>query len=208
MQDTRLLDSMATIRQAAREMAANKRFTLVFEEYKPLGGRDIDYWEERVGTALQQPDYAIPESLRRIYAVTGGFRFQWQYLPGPGGPISGSSQLVTLIDVYQRDDESDVPMADLYRRKRRFDEIGGDELVCLEFPEAPDGELRLVHVDEEERKTARLNLGPIEYIVRMAEFRAIHGWQSLFASDGPPDRSAIEVLTNRVDSIFGSAGIE
>jgi hypothetical protein len=203
MPDAQLREAMTTIRRAARQMATDDRFKLVFEEYRPLEADDIDYWAERVGTELKRRDYVIPSPLRQIYGSTGGFRFQWQYLPGPNGPVSGSSQLATLMEIYQRDEESDVPLADLYQHKRPFDTIGGDELTWREVPPDRGDEVSLVHVDEE-GKAAHLSLDPVEYIVRMAEFRAIYGWQALFVSDQPPDRTATDRLTRQVDLIFGS----
>jgi hypothetical protein len=203
MSDRALHHAIETIRATARAIEGDERFRAVFEEYPILAGDELDFWEEEIRSGLGKDTYEIPATLRRIYGVTGGFRFQWQYLVDQSGLTNGSAQVMTLIEIYQRDDEADTPMSKLMMERRPFDMIGEGEYVGIDFGNGSHGDLALTHVDEEERKSAPLGLDPIEYLVMLAEYRAIYRWQSLFEQSRPANAAAAAKIKMHVGRIFG-----
>ena len=81
MSDAMMKAALHTIRDAVEYMRGDPRFWQVFEEIPPAGKTDFAEWEEWAHEQPGMSGYRIPDDLRALYSVTGGFR--WQQA-GPG----------------------------------------------------------------------------------------------------------------------------
>jgi hypothetical protein len=182
--DLELTSAIDAIRLTAKRMRADSSFKCIFEEWPPVTEADIAEWEEWADAQPGMAGYHLPSSLREIYSVTGGFRWRWQFLPDLPSVTTGSAEIVDLLSLFQRDDESDEPVAEIYRAPRPFDVISNTERVGIRFALDSNESLALIHVDEEESIEAELSLGIEKYLPTLARYRAAYGWQSIFHRKG------------------------
>ena len=179
-QGTDVAQAMEKIRSSAERMGSDSEFKCIFEEWPPVSDDDFVEWEAWADTQSGMSGYRVPQPLRSIYRVTGGFRWRWQYLPDmPSVVTTGSAELVDLLSLYQRDDEASTPLSTIYRSPRRFDVIGEHEFVGIRFAPGASS-LPLVHVDEEESVEAEMQMDVETYPAMIARYHAIYGWQTLF----------------------------
>lgn len=182
--------AVESIRATASMMLGDPRFKCVFEEWPRVVDADIRAWEEWADTEPGMSGYRLPPALRAVYLATGGFRWRWQYLPDTSSTGTvGSAQLVSLLALYQRDEEANQPLSMIYRAPRPFDVIGEQEYVAIRFSAGAPTSLPLIHVDKEESLEAPLTLDVARYLPTVARYRAAYGWQSLF-HEKPKDRDA------------------
>jgi hypothetical protein len=199
-------DAIKTIRATAEDMGQDAKFKVRFEEYPSSNEDDLHEWENVLREELGDPEYGIPDELKAIYSECGGFVFQWQYRE-PDQPALGSSNIVSLVELYQTDEEADRPMSAIYNDNRKFDIIGEDEYVAITFRKFPTVSIKMVWIDEESGRSDELKLNPIEYLSMLAKYRAIYHWQSLFLENKTPDPAFLHALANNVDRLFGPAAL-
>ncbi len=203
--ETTLAEAIETIRAAAEQMDHDDRFKLNFEEYPKLNEDDLSEWEAWLQKQPGLGTYRIPNDIRMVYSVSGGFLFQWQYLAAKPHVVSGSAELVTILSLYQRDDEAGKPVSAIYDSPRPFDVISDDEYVGIEFSQ--EGKIVLVHIDDAEKTKVALALNPVQYLCSLAEYRAIYGWQALFVSEKKNSPANSQSLRNQVKQLFGNKGL-
>lgn len=193
--------SIDGIRSAAKQMKTDSKFKVVFEETQPFQEDDFLALEEWIGKESGMEGFRVAEELRAIYSITGGFRFQWQYLPGlENKTVLGSAELVTPVGLYHGDDEADKPMTAIYQEPRRFDVIGQDEYVAINFSRERSQELPLTYFDEESRDEQKLPWGPVEYLQSLSSFLARYGWQKLHV--GTAKDESIQTFKDEVELIL------
>jgi hypothetical protein len=196
MKKEALVHAVDSIRTTASMMQADPHFECTFEERPTVIDEDIDVWEEWAQSQPGMSGYRMPAPLRSLYLVTGGFRWAWRYLRDqPAVVIQGSAEIVSMIALYQRDDETDRPLAMIYSAPRPFDLISEREWVSLRFTPETHVMPVLVHVHAGGGEST-LQLPLDEYLPKLAHYRAIDGWQSLF-HENPTQRGEV---TSRLDA--------
>lgn len=200
-----LTEAIKTIRTAAKQMGHDDRFKVIFEEYPKMNEDDLSEWESWLQKQPGLVSYCIPNDIRMVYSVCGGFLFQWQFMAAKPHVVSGSAELVTILSLYQRDDEAGKPVSAIYDSPRTFDLISDDEYVAIEF--SREGKIILVHIDEVEKTKVALALNPVQYLCSLAEYRAIYGWQALFVSKKKNSPANSQALRDQVKQLFGNKGL-
>lgn len=173
---------MQQIRATADRMASDARFKVIFNEYPAMIADDISAWEEEIRASMANKGVNIPQSLTEFYGCTGGFKYQWEYL-GADEIVTGSCCISTLIELYQRDDEVDLPLAECLRRPRIFDWISPDDQAVIEFDNDSlvDFELSLIESDKKLRHPLGMDI--VSYLQNAADYRAIYRWHNAFFGD-------------------------
>lgn len=197
--------AVKSIRSAAARMQADERFKVVFEDYPARQEDDFLTVEEWIGSQPGMEGFRIPDQVRAIYSATGGFLYQWQYLPGGANKvITGSAHLVTVIELYHDDEEVEAgkPMTTIYDEARRFDIISDDEFVGINFLRDAPEQLSMLYVDNEAGSKQLLSLNPLEYMQALALFLGSYGWQRLYI--GKRDDAAIEARKKDIASLLNT----
>lgn len=197
-----LAKAISTVRATAAKMERDGRFKVRFAEYPNLGEEDLTAWEQWIQRQPDMAHYRIPNDLRMVYSECGGFVFQWQYLASKGKIVTGSAELVTILSLYQRDDETDKPVSAIYENPRPFDVISDDEYVGIKF--SRNDSIALAYIDNENKAMKTLTLNPVEYIRMLAEFRAAYGWQALFVEDNLSASASRKVMKKQLKMLFGN----
>lgn len=203
--ETTLAEAIEIIRTVAKQMNHDDRFKVNFEEYPKLNEEDLSEWEAWLQRQPGLGTYRIPNDIRMVYSVCGGFLFQWQYPAAKPHMVSGSAELVTILSLYQRDDEAGKLVSAIYDSPRLFDLISDNEYVAIEF--SRDGKIVLVHIDDAENTKATLALNPAQYLCALAEYRAIYGWQALFVPEKKNTPANKQALRDQVKQLFGNKGL-
>ena len=198
-----IAEAMDSLRSAVSQMQARNDFDVVFDEWTRLDRDDLFEWEEWIRKQPMMSNYRIPSALRSIYEATGGFSLRWQYLRDRSQMMVGEAQLVTILELYQRDDEARKPLTDIYHEPRRFDLIdGGATFVGLLFSQDSNDVLTMVHVDgRQQPNQIPLDLDPTAYIRRLADCVALSGWQSAYIAGRPLDTEHKMQLNERLSTL-------
>jgi hypothetical protein len=199
MNNTPLSASLEAIRTAAERMTADANFKVIFEETPGLAEADIAAWQDWLREQPGMENHTIPDELRAIYGVTGGFRFRWQFLPAEA-PMAGSAELVDLMSLYQGDEERDASVTALLAEPRPFDIIDQEEFVAARFGRNPSGSVSLVRRQPGSDRV--LSLRPIQYLTTMSEFLARYDWQGLYEEGFPAAHNKIDALRREVAALM------
>ena len=171
--ETRLHKALVDIRSLADEMAQRSSFRVTFEDFHVMGADEIRDWQDIVREESGDTAYTLPTELVDIYRLTGGFDFRWT-CDANAGLIEGTVMLVSLPELFQRDDERDKPMKQCMTSWRRFDDISPDTYAAIRLDGATAG-LKCVYFMGD--RLVRMNISPRDYIAAAAEHLGIRGWQ-------------------------------
>lgn len=139
--------------------------------------------------------FRIPEPLRKFYAVTGGFDFQWTWRnpPSPHKTLVGMFNMATLGELFDPLEEEDQYIAEdlgegfsLYGQFRTFDNLGPAVHVLAKFADGQDEPAlfwREVSDEGVEERLSPLRLGFDEYLEKALAACCLFPWQELFVAD-------------------------
>jgi len=175
---TRLRNALSNIRSLADEMAQRSSFHVTFDDFHIMAADEIRDWRDIVREESGDTAYTLPPELVDIYRLTGGFDFRWT-CDADAGPIAGAIVLSSLPELYQRDDEADMPMKQSMTGWRRIDTISPDECTVLRL--AGGAALRCTYVRGE--RHIPLNISPTDYIISAADHLGVAGWQTSDTTD-------------------------
>lgn len=193
--------ALEIIRGTADRMAQDLRFKVTFDEFPAMTADDISAWEDEIAEAMPVKNFKIPKALDFFYRETGGYQFQWQYLD-TNEIVTGSSCIVTLMEIYQRDEELDKPMEYCLSNQRAFDIISPDDETVIEFEGDYFSDFKISLLEKDKDLKHPLHMGIERYIENVAEFRAIYRWQDAFI--GSDTKSAEKVLRERLKTYLSS----
>ena len=181
MSSAKFRAAIGDIRETADRMARSAKFKVIFEEYPAMTSDDIKAWEGEIRIKILQEKFSIPESIVDFYHISGGFQFQWQNID-TDELVTGSSCIVTLMELYQRDDEIDFSMEDCLKKSRSFDMISPDDETVFDFSGKLFEHFQISVVEKDSKKIHHLQIGLVNYIANLAKFRAIYRWQDIFTA--------------------------
>jgi hypothetical protein len=176
---TRLRNALSNIRSLADDMAQRSSFHVTFDDFHIMTADEIRDWRDIVREESGDTAYTLPPELVDIYRLTGGFDFRWT-CDADAGPIAGAIVLSSLPELYQRDDEADVPMKQSMTGWRRIDTISPDECTVLRL-DGGAAALRCTYVRHEHH--IPLNISPTDYIISAADHLGVAGWQTSDTTD-------------------------
>jgi len=169
-------DAIERIRSWADKASKDARFTVRFEEFPAPSRDEIDGYEEVIAQELGLAAYAIPSALLEVYSHTGGIDLQWTS-EDRGTTIAGTCRIAGLFELYQRDEEGDVPLRNCVKIARPFDVISDDEVAAIGFSEEARDIRQMLLIDQESQTAKVLSYTPASYLAAAAEHLGIYGWQ-------------------------------
>ncbi|QAY79330.1 hypothetical protein [Sphingosinicella sp. BN140058] len=174
----------ARLRMIARAMEKNAGFEASFEEWPIMAPSEIDEWEKVVREEAAIADYEIPAAVRTFYAETGGLSLQW-VRKHSADAARGVCRVVSLIELFQRDDEADIGMGECLSSPRPFDIVQEQEFVALLLDPRSSAAPQLVYLDQAQQSLVPLDLDLPSYLDRAAEHCAVFRWQLLYGTAVP-----------------------
>jgi len=174
---TELASAMTGFRELIDRMEHDERFDVTYSEHPAWDRDDFTDWDDWLHRQPGLESYGTPGFVRVVYGVTGGFDLHWQYHPEGQDPVAGYAGVVSPFGLYRWDEEHETPVAELLAEPRQFD-IATEDLsaaVCLLDACGKVGSTVLRDGDRTVPLPAEI--GPVEYLRQLIQWRALDGWQ-------------------------------
>lgn len=172
------------IHELASRLESDGRFKVVFEAYPPMRAGNLEDMENQIKSEPGMEGFEILAPFREFYLMTNGFRLRWQYLghDDPQRITTGSTRIVSPIELYQPDEEEGEPFSLMYERLRIFDDMGELDNVAMQHYRN-SASPKLLYKCQDIEGVHELGLDFNSYLELMLQARAMYRWQQFFIVD-------------------------